>query len=185
VIALAVFSLLLIFHPTQGTNEKSVSQSSVPQSQVVNEASLELPVRLMIPEINVNATIQHVGVTPKGEMEAPSNSVDVGWFDLGPRPGEKGSAVISGHFDGGNGESGVFINLYKLKEGGKLYIEDDKGVSITFVVRESRTYDPGYAEEVFSLNDSAHLNLVTCDGVWDGAKKSYSKRLVVFTDIMH
>jgi hypothetical protein len=56
---------------------------------------------------------------------------------------------------------------------------------MAFVVRESRTYNPGYAEEVFSANDGAHLNLVTCDGVWDGAKKSYSKRLVIFADISH
>lgn len=183
IIAFAGFSLLLIFHLTQGTNEKSVSQSSEPQIQTVSKASPGLPVRLMIPAINVNTAIQHIGVTPKGEMEAPSNNADVGWFDLGSRPGEKGSAVISGHFDGENGETGVFANLYKLKEGDKLSIKDDKGTFTSFVVRESRTYDPGYAEEVFSLSDNAHLNLVTCDGVWDGAKKSYSKRLVVFTDI--
>jgi len=132
----------------------------------------------------VNAAIQPLGVTPNGEMDVPGNIVDVGWFKPGPRPGEKGSAVIAGHFDGKNGEAGVFFNLYKLKEGDKIYIKDDKGVSITFVIRESRTYDPGYAEDVFSSNNGIHLNLITCDGVWDGVKKSYSKRLVVFTDIM-
>ena len=102
----------------------------------------------------------------------------------GPLPGEKGSAVVSGHIDGESGEVGVFNNLHKLKKGDVLYIEDDKGITTAFVVRESRIYDPGYAEEVFSSNDSAHLNLVTCDGVWDGVKKSYTKRLVVFGDII-
>ncbi len=139
IIAFAVFSLLLLFHLTQGTNRKSV-----PQSQVAS--SLESPMRLVIPAINVNAAIQQVGVNPKGEMEAPSNTVDAGWFKLGSRPGEKGSAVIDGHFDGKNGEAGVFTNLHKLKEGDKLYTEDGQGASTTFVVRKSRTYDPGYAE---------------------------------------
>lgn len=139
--------------------------------------------RLKIPSINVNANIQYVGVNTRGEMEVPKNTVDVGWFKLGSRPGEKGSAVISGHIDGKNGEAGVFNNLHKLKKGDKLFIKDAEGTTITFVVRESRIYNPGYADEVFSSNDRAHLNLVTCDGVWDGAKKSYSKRLVVFTDI--
>jgi sortase (surface protein transpeptidase) len=73
--------------------------------------------------------------------------------------------------------------LYKLKKGNILYIKDAKGKIISFVVRESRIYDPGYANDVFNGSDSAYLNLITCDGVWDGAKKSYSKRLVVFTDI--
>lgn len=179
IITLTILSfLLLLFHLSFSANKKSVSQS-----QVVNKASSGLPVRLIIPRINVNASIQHVGVTANKDMAVPSNTVDVGWFKLGPRPGEIGSAVIAGHFDGKNGDSGVFANLHKLKAGDKLYIKNDKGEATTFVVRESRIYNPGYAEEVFSLNDSAHLNLVTCDGVWNGNKKSYSKRLVVFADI--
>lgn len=139
--------------------------------------------RLKIPAINVDASIQNVGTTSGGEMEVPSNTNDVGWFKLGPTPGENGSAVISGHFDGKNGEAGVFADLYKLKKGDKLFVENSGGKTTSFVVRESRTYDPGYAEEVFSSSDGAHLNLITCDGVWDGTKKSYNKRLVIFTDI--
>lgn len=179
IITFALFSLLLLFYFTQGANKKSVSQS-----QMVSKASLRLPVRLRIPAINVDAKIQHVGVTSKGAMEVPNNAVDVGWFNLGPLPGEKGSAVIAGHFDGENGKAGVFTNLYKLKKGDKLYIKDGRGVIIAFVVRESRTYSPGYADDVFISSDGTHLNLITCDGVWDGAKKSYNKRLVVFADIL-
>lgn len=181
IIAFAVFSLLvlLLFYFIQSTNKKSV-----PQNQVADKVSPGLPSRLTIPAINVNAVIQFVGVTVKGTMEVPTNTTDVGWFKLGPRPGEIGSAVIAGHVDGKSGEDAVFTNLYKLKVGDKLYVEDDKGTSITFVVRESHAYNPGFAEEVFSSNDNAHLNLVTCDGVWDGVKKSYSKRLVVFADVM-
>lgn len=179
VISLAAFSLLFLFQFNQGGGEKSV-----PQKQVLNSASLGPPVRLSIPKINVKANVQHVGVNSKGEMEVPTNVVDVGWFKIGSRPGENGSAVISGHLDGKDGNAGVFTNLHKLKKGDKLYVQDGKGASITFVVKESRIYEPGYAEEVFSLNDSAHLNLITCDGVWDGTTKSYNKRLVVFADLL-
>jgi LPXTG-site transpeptidase (sortase) family protein len=176
---------LLIFYFAQVINDKTAFKGSTFQSQTVSKVSPKSPVRLIIPAINVNAKTQYVGVTSKGAMEVPSNATDVGWFKLGPRPGERGSAVIAGHFDGENGEAGVFINLYKLKKGDKLYIEDDKGKTMSFIVRESRIYDPGYANDVFNGSDSAHLNLVTCDGVWDGTKKSYSKRLVVFADITH
>ena len=139
--------------------------------------------RLKIPSINVDTAIEYVGLTSSREMEVPKNTAEAGWFELGPRPGEKGSAVIAGHFNGRNGEAGVFADLYKLKAGDKLYIEDNKGVTTTFIIRESRTYDPGLAGDVFSRSDGAYLNLITCDGVWDGVKKSYNKRLVVFTDI--
>src|ERR1035437_7451383 len=187
-IVFAVFFLLfllLLFYFIQVANKKTALQGSTFQNQIVSKVSLGLPVRLIIPVNNVNAKMQYLGVTTKGEMEVPSNATDVGWFKLGPRPGEKGSAVIAGHFDGENGEAGVFTNLNKLKKGDKLYIKDVKGKTISFIVRESRTYNPGYANDVFSGNKSAYLNLITCDGVWDGAKKSYSKRLVVFADIVH
>lgn len=181
VIAFAVCSLFLLFYFNKGINKETV----VSQDQVAGETAPGLPVRLIIPSINVDAGIQYVGVTSKGDMEVPSNITDVGWFNLGPRPGETGSAVISGHFNGENGEAGVFIDLYMLKKGNKLYIKDDKGITTSFEVQESRIYYPGYAEEVFSSNDTARLNLVTCDGVWDGTIKSYSKRLVVFAEIRH
>ncbi len=96
-----------------------------------------------------------------------------------------GSAVIAGHFNGTTGEPGVFTDLNKLKKGDKLFVKDDKGVTLAFIVRESRIYNPGYAEEVFSPNDGTHLNLVTCDGVWDGVKISYTKNIVIFTDIVN
>lgn len=160
----------------------SVSGTPLPASNV----PVESPVRLLIPSININASIQQVGINSKGEMEVPSNTAEVGWFKLGSPPGEKGSAVISGHFDGKDGKEGVFANLHKLKAGDKLHIEDGKGKLISFVVREKRTLAPGYADDVFNVDDGvAHLNLITCDGTWDGDKKSYSKRLVVFADISH
>jgi hypothetical protein len=46
-------------------------------------------------------------------------------------------------------------------------------------------YDPGYAKDVFNGDNGDHLNLITCDGIWDADEKSYSKRLVVFADISH
>lgn len=170
-----VFLIVLLFGISKVTINKSVPQSF---------ESIGLPVRLKIPVINVDSAIENVGLTPKRDMEVPINSIDVGWYDLGPRPGEKGSAVIDGHFDGENGEVAVFTNLYKLKQGDKIYTEDNKGITSTFVVKESRTYDPGYSGDIFSRSDGIHLNLITCDGVWDGIKKSYSKRLVVFADIV-
>lgn len=196
-VAFVALSAVMLFYLANGLYERQVGNvqtRSTPQYSEGNKQILgiktqkenqSLPIRLKIPSINVDAAIQYVGLTSKGAMEVPNNIVDVGWFDLGPRPGENGSAVIAGHFNGENGEAGVFVNLYKLKVGDKFYIEDNYGTTTSFVVRTSRTYDPGYADDVFSGSDSAHLNLITCDGIWDGAKKNYSKRLVVFADITY
>ena len=79
---------------------------------------------------------------------------------------------------------GVFSNLYELRTGDKLSIVNDKGETINFVVREVRSYDPvADATAVFTSTDGgAHLNLITCEGVWKQAQLSYTQRLVVFTD---
>ncbi len=163
-------------------------QSSVPKQALSTEVQKEgpvYPVRLTIPSINVDAKVEGVGITEDGAMDVPNNTIDVGWYKLGSSPGEVGSAVIAGHLNGIKGEPGVFKNLDKLKPDDKIYVYNDKGLTATFVVRKSLTFDPGYADEVFSPKDSGiHLNLITCDGSWDEIKKSYSKRLVVFSDIL-
>ena len=143
-----------------------------------------LPARLKIPKIRVDADFVYVGLTPDGTMDSPKKPLDVAWFKVGPRPGEIGSAVVAGHFGWKENKKAIFDDLSKLREGDKVYVDDEKGVTTTFVVRELRTYDENQdASDVFGSSDGkAHLNLVTCQGVWNKNRKSYSKRLVVFTD---
>jgi len=148
-------------------------------------ANSGLPIRLKIPKINVDAAIEPMGTTPSGEMEIPSGPKNVGWYKAGPRPGDNGSAVIDGHYGRWkNGEGSVFDDLSNLEKGDVLYVEDENGVTTTFVVRESQSYDPDADDSaVFESSDgNSHLNLITCEGVWNKTAKSYSQRLVVFTD---
>lgn len=143
-----------------------------------------LPLRLKIPQINGDFLVEGVGVTANGEMDVPKGPTTTAWFNLGPRPGEEGSAVISGHFGWKNGVAAAFDNLHNLKSGDKIYVESDMSTSTVFVVREVRLYDQ-HADDtnIFSSNDEkAHLNLITCEGIWNKDQKSYSNRLVVFTD---
>lgn len=143
-----------------------------------------LPARLTIPAIGVDAAIESVGITPDGAMDIPQNIENVAWFSLGSRPGEKGSAVLAGHYGYKDDRLAVFDNLYKLRKGDKIYTQDEKGIIVTYVVRETRRYDPkADAFAVFGPgDDKMHLNLITCEGDWSTSGKSYSTRLVVFTD---
>lgn len=143
-----------------------------------------LPARLKIPNLKIDATVEYVGLTKSGAMGVPKGPNNVAWLELSPRPGEMGSSVIDGHSGWKNGIPAVFDNLYKLKKGDRIYVEDETGMMITFVVREFKSYDPkADAKDVFASRDGqAHLNLITCEGVWNEVTKSRSKRLVVFTD---
>lgn len=142
------------------------------------------PVRLVIAGLKIDAKIGQLGLTKDGDMDIPSNIMETGWYKYGPRPGVVGSAVIAGHLSGEKGEPGIFRNLEKLQKGDKLSVVDDKGQTTSFTVREIRHYDQNEEpSEVFNSNSGTHLNLVTCAGSWSKTERSYSKRLVVFSDI--
>lgn len=142
------------------------------------------PARLKIPVIHVDAAVEYVGYASNGSMDVPKGPNDVAWFKLGPRPGEKGSAVLAGHEGWKNGISAVFDNLRKLQKGDRVYVQDNAGAVTAFVVKEVRTYDEhDDAWRVFLSNDGrARLNLVTCEGIWNKVTRSYSNRFVVFTE---
>ncbi len=149
------------------------------------QASLTLPVQIQIPKINLSASLESVGLTSDGAVGVPKAPANAAWFNAGPRPGEKGSAVIVGHYGRWkNGDGSVFDNINTLKKGDKLYVKNGKGTTITFIVKEIKKYDPdATAVDVFNSNDGkSHLNLITCEGAWNKISKSYSQRLVVFTD---
>lgn len=178
-------SLIGLKTSRQPTEQVKAFQMTVPSIPPKTEqVSFGLPERLMIPRLNIDATIEQVGLTPNGELGTPKDPTNAGWYAQGLRPGENGPSVIDGHSGWQNDIPAVFDNLHKLQEGDKLYIQDDKGVIIAFVVRASRSYDPETdASDVFNSNDGkAHLNLITCEGAWDKTQKSYSERLVVFAD---
>jgi LPXTG-site transpeptidase (sortase) family protein len=143
-----------------------------------------LPVRLQIPVIGVDSLIEDATITPDGRMDVPAGSVDVAWFALGPHPGQVGSAVIGGHYGIENGVPFVFYQLDKLKVGDNVFIIDDKNDTLAFVVRKIESFDRNAdATPVFTSSDGlAHLNLITCEGVWNQVDGNYPQRLVVFTD---
>jgi sortase A len=175
-------SLTLIDH-FKGKNSPppSAAHAAAPAHQ---EKKIELPVRLKIPALAIDTSIEYVGLTADGAMDLQKNPDTVAWYKLGPRPGEKGSAVIAGHYGWENGKGSVFNNLHTLQAGDKLHIEGDRGTTATFVVRRQQNYAPDAdATSVFRSDDGkAHLNLVTCNGTWDNARQSYTNRLVIFTD---
>lgn len=150
------------------------------------EVPLESPVRLIIPSIHVDANIIRVGLTPNGIVDVPKQSHDVAWFTPGPQPGQPGSSVIVGHYgQWQDGTSSVFDNLHTLKKGDNIYVKDDKNVVTAFVVREMHTYSPeDPVPSIFNRNDGTYLNLITCSGVWVPGRSAYSKRLVVFSDMV-
>jgi len=154
------------------------------QSVIQSEEIVASPKRLQIPSLRIDALIEPVGLTPEGAMDVPTERTDVAWFTRGPRPGESGTAVISGHYSSKNWQTSTFDTLYKIRIGDTVTVENDTGETVHFVVRAIERFDSSADSSlVFTSTDNkAHLNLVTCEGEWDAVSKNYSTRLIVFAD---
>lgn len=181
--------LLLCFFPIRSTHSSPAflvkNAVAVPKQKPIVKIDLSVPARLTIPKIKVNAMLESVGLTAQGAVDVPKGLANAAWFNRSPHPGGIGNAIITGHYGyWKNNLPTVFNNLAKLRQGDKIYVKDKQGITTTFVVRKLKTYGPkDDVPEVFiSDDDQAHLNLITCLGVWNKVTKSYPKRLVVFAD---
>lgn len=143
-----------------------------------------VPVQLTIPSLGLNVAVEQTALAADGSMGVPKKPRNVAWYELGPRPGESGNAVIAGHVNWKRGATAAFADLRLVKPGDQVTVKDSRGISVTFVVRESRMYAADAdASAIFAPSDNRpHLNLITCDGSWDEKTEQYSERLVVFAD---
>lgn len=185
--------LLICFIPIFDAVKKIQQQKNKPAESKTLSSPLiipkkdtypDLPTRLIISKININVPIENVGQDSNGIMEIPKDTQDVGWFELGKKPGEIGSAVIAGHYGLYKGVPTIFNELHELEKGDEISVEDKSGNMTTFIVKESKKYNPiADTTEIFSSDDEkAHLNLITCDGAWNKDSKSFDQRLVIFSD---
>jgi hypothetical protein len=62
-----------------------------------------------------------------------------GWYALGPRPGDPGSAVILGHVDSKGGPAMVY-RLHQLRRGHQIKIVRADGSAVRFIVQRTQQY---------------------------------------------
>jgi len=177
------------FRATPAVENMEVSVA-VPEAVVREPApivAISPPTNIKIDKIGVGAVVQPVGLTADGNMDIDENPVEAAWYKLGPKPGQEGSAVIAGHYGWKKNVPSVFNNLHTLVAGDEILTVGEDGRVMTFVVTHLATYAPDQdATNVFRSDDGkAHLNLVTCQGSWNNSVRTYSERLVVFTDFLN
>ncbi|MBV9258302.1 MAG: class F sortase [Ktedonobacteraceae bacterium] len=149
---------------------------------------LSNPAHLLIPSISVDAPVENIGVLPDGDLATPTQNPwdGVGWYHLGPHPGQRGSAVIAGHLDRPGGAPAVFWNLRNMQPGDIVTVVDEKGASLHFRVTQVASYPPDQAplQEIFANAGGRFLNLITCAGDWIPSEHQTTLRLVVYTSLI-
>src|SRR5579863_6103654 len=167
--------------PTHGTPRPAATVQ--PKAPI----SAALPVRLVIPAIGVNAAVERVGIVANGDLATPTGHPwdDVGWYDLGTLPGERGSAVIDGHLDRPGGYPAVFWYLRNIHVGDAVFVTEKDGKQLRFHVTRIAYYTPQDAplQDIFGNRSGNYLNLITCAGDWIPSQGQTTLRLVVYTTL--
>jgi hypothetical protein len=163
--------------------QEATSQSLAPTPTVVPIPTVEpraAPHTLFIPLLEVMATVEWVGLAADRRMDVPNDWWNVGWYELGVKPGEVGNAVMAGHLDSPTGPA-VFASLGSLAPGDEVVVVDVADNQLTFeVVRVVRYKDAAFPiADVFGPANEAWLQLITCEGTFDQVTQNYSDRLVV------
>lgn len=145
------------------------------------------PVALRIPAIKVTTKgLVDLNLDAKGELEAPKNAQQAGWYAGGPTPGEFGPAVIAAHVDSSRIPA-VFYNLGKLKKGDKAMVDRKDGTTATFVVDRVARYPKAKfpTSEVYAdTGGRAELRLITCGGDIDPKTGHYADNVVAYAHLV-
>jgi sortase (surface protein transpeptidase) len=138
------------------------------------------PVRLQVPAIGVDTTLEDLGLNADGTMAAPSSFPTAGWYTGGARPGDPGPAIIAGHVDSYKGPA-VFYELDELKPGAAVIVTRADHSIVRFVVESAAQYPKAHfpTADVYGPTPTPELRLITCTGIFDRSKRSYEDNLVV------
>ena len=138
------------------------------------------PVKLTIPALGVEATVEPVGQDEDGAMAIPTDPDDVAWYAGSPGMGVPGNVVLAAHI---NWElrPRPFGQLHKLEPGDAVQVIDAEGRGFEYVVEASHWVRAEGAPvgEIFAPSQEPILTLITCGGEYNVARREYLDRLIV------
>lgn len=168
--------------PSQASRAESRTDRPV-RERPPSPARPPAPAAIEIPSIGVHARLVRLGLNADGTLEVPTRFAEAGWWAGGPRPGERGPAVVAGHVDTRTGPA-VFARLSELRAGDRIWVVRRDGSRVRFVVRRSARYAKARfpTARVYGPTRGAALRLITCSGTFDRASGHYLDNTVVYAD---
>ncbi len=165
--------------------ESAGTAPAAPSIPPVASAAIPLgtPTRVEIPAIEVDEALVPVGLLDNGAMQTPDFGL-AAWYDLGPRPGEPGPAVVLAHVDSKAGPD-VFYRLRELQPGDQVTVHR-KGGSATFAVDslEQADKDGLPYDRIWPDTTEPVLRLITCGGSFDRSTGNYRDNVIVYAHLV-
>lgn len=140
------------------------------------------PVEVAVPAIGVRSKLIGLRLNLDGSLEVPKDYGVAGWYSDGPAPGDTGApAIIIGHVDSKAGP-GIFYRLPQLRSGDAVLVRRADGTDVRFKVYRTADYpkDRFPAAQVYGVQPTPELRLITCTGTFDQHTGHYQSNRVVY-----
>ena len=143
------------------------------------------PIEISIPSIKVSSSFENLGIGANGEVEAPADPDQVGWFTGAHTPGSPGVGVVAGHVTW-NRRPTVFFRLGDLKRDDQITVKRRDGSRAVFAVTRMSTIpkDRFPSAEVYRATNVPELVLITCGGRYSWQQHSYDSNLIVWARVV-
>jgi LPXTG-site transpeptidase (sortase) family protein len=143
--------------------------------------TLPAPARFEADSVGISMLVRPVGVATNGQMALPPSPAVMGWYEYGPRPGDKeGATVLAAHRDMPDFGTGPAARLERLRRGDVLTVRSGSIVRRYRVTQVAHLEKEGLdLEAIFDRTGPARLHVITCGGRFDQATHTYEENLVV------
>jgi hypothetical protein len=195
VVLAAGVGLVLVWRSGPAAETAAPGPAPLPADAPVADGPI-VPVRLQIPAIDVDATVESRGTVryenpftgePVDGYGVPESMRTTSWWSEGPQPGSGRMAVILGHAQADGGA--VFDRLAELRPGDQVLLVDAGGAVLHLeVLGEPLT---GLDKSTSALADAlnghpagADVAFVTCGGEFDRQAGASEDNEVVFATVV-
>ncbi|MEU3844617.1 class F sortase [Streptomyces sp. NPDC028635] len=126
------------------------------------------PVRVRIPAAGVDTSpVLELGLAADGTVQVPSvaQADRIGWYREGVTPGQRGPAVLIGHFDTVKGPA-VLKDVARVRPGDTITVDRADGSTAVFAVRSLQQVDKRHfpTQRVYGDTTRPELRVITCGG---------------------
>lgn len=142
----------------------------------------DIPGRMLIPAIGLDASINAVGLTSEQIVSTPDQ--EIGWYSGSVKAGEKGTAAFNGHVQDRHLHPGVFAKLADVKVGDEIIITDKKRQQFHYHVTKTELVNVKQfpIQEVYGQTEVSKISLVTCAGYFDTQTHDFTQRTIVIAN---
>lgn len=181
VVALAAATAAILL-ATRLDRPTSGEPGPAPTTSAPGPAALGTPTRVTIPAIGVDSNLVGVGLKPDGAMQTPDFGT-AAWYDLGPKPGAPGPAVVLAHVDSKANGPDVFYRLRELKPGDQVTVHyPERTITFAVTAKEQTAKTQLPAAKIWNDTKTPVLRLITCGGAFDRKAGSYLDNIIVYAD---